>query len=213
MARHRFRRSPTRRSAGYRLCCAAVFEWHRAGIAQYPAEWWLLKADSFLTDASGERADNQSHLRLRRQALLEVVRAFKSDVIPSGVLRLGMSLDVYDQLYASSLKQLAILSLVLFVLGIVGSYAATSFKRLQVAEVSLEQLQFGHRRNRAISRSGRCRHRSPRHDYDLQSASRTALRQIRTGAIMNQPYPRVFADDLLFLARLESRPSKRIEAK
>ncbi len=75
------------------------------------------------------------------QQVLEIVRSFKTDVMPSGLFRLGMSLDVYRQLYADSLKQLGVLSLVLFALGIVGAFATTSIKKLQMTEGSLEQLK------------------------------------------------------------------------
>lgn len=100
-----------------------------------------IETDTFLTDAlQSDQSVNRIYEFEGRQ-VLEVARAFKSDVMPSGVLRLGLSLDAYEELSSGSLKQLGILSLVLFILGLVGSFAATSLKRLQVAEVNLEALQ------------------------------------------------------------------------
>jgi PAS domain S-box-containing protein len=163
-----------------------------------------IEADSFLTDALESEQTTSRIYNFEGKRLLEVVRAFKSDVIPSGVLRLGMSLDVYDQLYASSLKQFAILSLVLFVLGIVGSYAATSFKKLQVAEVNLEQLQSVTDEIVqsleggvvAIDREGLITIFNPQAERLFAKPA---------AAIMNQPYRVIFADDLLSLGKIESR--------
>jgi len=163
-----------------------------------------VEADSFLTDALESEQTTSRIYNFEGRRLLEVVRAFKSDVMPSGVLRLGMSLDVYDQLYAGSLKQLAILSLVLFVLGIVGSYAATSFKRLQVAEVNLEQLQSVtdeivqslEAGVVAVDREGMITIFNPQAERLFAKSA---------AAIMNQPYRNKFADDLLSLGKIESR--------
>jgi len=163
-----------------------------------------VEADSFLMDALESEQTTSRIYNFEGRRLLEVVRAFKSDVMPSGILRLGMSLDVYDQLYAGSLKQLAILSLVLFVLGIVGSYAATSFKRLQVAEVNLEQLQSVtdeivqslEAGVVAVDREGMITIFNPQAERLFAKAA---------AAIMNQPYRSIFADDLLSLGKIESR--------
>ncbi|MCX6830754.1 MAG: ATP-binding protein [candidate division Zixibacteria bacterium] len=163
-----------------------------------------VEADSFLADALESEQTTSRIYNFEGRRLLEVVRAFKSDVLPSGLLRLGMSLDVYDQLYAGSLKQLAILSLVLFVLGIVGSYAATSFKRLQVAEVNLEQLQSVtdeivqslEAGVVAVNREGMITIFNPQAERLFAKSA---------AAIMNQPYRSIFADDLLSLGKIESR--------
>jgi PAS domain S-box-containing protein len=162
-----------------------------------------IEADSFLTDALESEQTTSRVYSFEGRRLLEVVRAFKSDVLPSGVLRLGMSLDVYDQLYASSLRQLAILSLVLFVLGIVGSYAATSFKRLQVAEVNLEQLQSVtdeivqslEAGVVAVNREGIITIFNPQAERLFAKSA---------AAILNQPYRGTFAEDLLALDKIES---------
>jgi PAS domain S-box-containing protein len=162
-----------------------------------------VEADSFLTDALESEQATSRIYNFEGRRLLEVVRAFKSDVMPSGVLRLGLSLDVYDQLYASSLKQLAMLSFVLFVLGIVGSYAATSFKRLQVAEVNLEQLQSVtdeivqslEAGVVAVDREGTITIFNPQAERLLAKSAT---------AIINQPYRINFEDDLLSLGKIES---------
>ncbi len=163
-----------------------------------------VEADSFLTDALESEQATSRIYNFEGRRLLEVVRAFKSDVMPSGILRLGMSLDVYDQLYAGSLKQLAILSLLLFVLGIVGSYAATSIKRLQVAEVNLEQLQSVtdeivqslEAGVVAVNSEGMITIFNPQAERLFAKSA---------AAIMNQPYRSIFADDLLSLGKIESR--------
>jgi signal transduction histidine kinase len=163
-----------------------------------------VEADSFLTDALESEQTTSRIYSFEGKRLLEVVRAFKSDVIPSGILRLGVSLDVYDQLYAGSLKQLAILSLVLFVLGIVGSYAATSFKRLQVAEVNLEQLQSVtdeivqslEAGVVAVDSEGLITILNPQAERLFSKIAATSL---------NQPYHGIFVDDLLSLGKIGSR--------
>ena len=100
-----------------------------------------IEDDPFISAALGHEQTVTRLYDFEDKQVLEVVRSFKTDVMPSGVFRLGMSLDVYHQLYIDSLKQLGILSFVLFALGIVGAYATTKIKKLQVTEGSLEQLR------------------------------------------------------------------------
>ncbi len=141
------------------------------------------------------------------EQVLEVVRSFKSDVMPSGLFRIGMSLNVYHQLYIDSLKQLGILSLVLFALGIVGAYATTSIKKLQVTEGSLEQLksmtdeivQSLEAAVVATDKSGRLIIFNPLAERIFARSSR---------AVLGTQYDDVFTDDELSLKRTRVQPAQ-----
>ncbi len=166
-----------------------------------------IEADTFLTNALESEDIATRIYEFQGKRDLEVVRSFKSDLLPSGILRIGMSLDVYDQLYSSSLKQLGIISIVLFVLGIVGSYAATSIKKLQVVEGSLEQLQSItdeivqslEAGVVAIDRGGLLTLFNPRAERLFGKTSK---------AIIGKHYSTVFPDDLLSLQKIEQQPDQ-----
>lgn len=163
--------------------------------------------DPFLASALGhEQTVNRMYV-FEDEQVLEVVRSFKSDVMPSGLFRIGMSLKVYNQLYIDSLKQLGILSLVLFALGIVGAYATTSIKKLQVTEGSLEQLksmtdeivQSLEAAVVATDKSGRLIIFNPLAEKIFARPSR---------AILGTQYDDVFANDELSLKRTRIQPAQ-----
>jgi PAS domain S-box-containing protein len=111
-------------------------------LASRDIGWMVaIEADTFLTNAVVHGAIAHRIREFEGREILEVVRAFRSDALPSALFRLGMSMESYHRLAADSVKQLVILSAVLFVLGIVGSYAVVSGRRLRRTAVDLERLQ------------------------------------------------------------------------
>ncbi len=166
-----------------------------------------IQDDPFLVNALGHEQTVNRLYEFEDEQVLEVVRSFKSDVMPSGLFRVGMSLNVYHQLYIDSLKQLGILSLVLFALGIVGAYATTSVKKLQVTEGSLEQLksmtdeivQSLEAAVVAIDKSGRLIIFNPLAERIFARSSR---------AILGKQYDEIFGEDELFLKRTRIQPAQ-----
>lgn len=168
--------------------------------------------DPFLAGALEHEQSVNRLYEFEDEQVLEVVRSFKSDVMPSGLFRIGMSLDVYHQLYIDSLKQLVILSLVLFALGIVGAYATTSIKKLQVTEGSLEQLksmtdeivQSLEAAVVATDKSGHLVIFNP-------LAERIFARSARS--VLGKPYDDIFTDDAISLKRTCSEPAKVVRSE
>ncbi len=166
-----------------------------------------IQNDPFLVGALEHEQSVNRLYEFEDEQVLEVVRSFKSDVMPSGLFRIGMSLEVYHQLYIDSLKQLGILSLVLFALGIVGAYATTSIKKLQVTEGSLEQLksmtdeivQSLEAAVVATDKSGRLIIFNP-------LAERIFARSARS--VLGKPYDEIFSDDVISLKHTRTEPAK-----
>lgn len=166
-----------------------------------------IQDDPFLVDALDHEQTVNRLFDFEDEQVLEVVRSFKTDVLPSGIFRIGMSLDVYRQLYIDSLKQLGILSLVLFALGIVGAYASTSIKKLQVTEGSLEQLksmtdeivQSLEAAVVATDKMGRIIIFNPQAERIFARSARAAI---------GKSYDEVFAADEIALRRTKSAPAQ-----
>jgi PAS domain S-box-containing protein len=104
---------------------------------------WMtaIAADTFLASAVEHEQTTHRLTQFEDREILEVVRAFKSDALPSALFRLSVSLDDYRQQMSESVRLLGILSLVLFSLGVVGFWAATWSRRARRATVDLRQLQ------------------------------------------------------------------------
>lgn len=161
---------------------------------------WMvaIEADTFLTNAAEHGQMVNRIYDFHGTDVLEVVRAFRSDALPSGIFRLGMSLESYDRLYHSSLKQLAILSVVLFVLGIVGSYAAVSSRRLQLAATDLEQLKT--LTNEIIDSVETAIVATDHAGYiTIFNPQAESLFSFSARAVLGQPYLSVFKKDEIFL--------------
>ncbi|MGB5136911.1 MAG: histidine kinase dimerization/phospho-acceptor domain-containing protein, partial [Candidatus Zixiibacteriota bacterium] len=166
-----------------------------------------IEDDPFVSAALGHEQTVTRLHDFEGKEVLEVVRSFKTDVMPSGVFRLGMSLDVYHQLYIDSLKQLGILSLVLFALGIVGAYATTKIKKLHVTEGSLEQLrsmtdeivQSLEAAVVATDRSGNLTIFNPQAERIFAKSAR---------ALLGRSYKELFPADEIALQRIKSDPAQ-----
>lgn len=171
-----------------------------------------IQADPFLAGAMEHEEILHRLYEFEDQEVLEVVRSFKSDVMPSGLLRIGMALDAYHELYADSLKQLAILSAVLFALGVVGAYAATSLKRLQVTTGSLEQLrsltdeivQSLEAAVVAVNEQGRITVFNPQAEKLFGKTAK---------ALTGQAYSDAFPDDALVLTRISTDVTQRFRGE
>lgn len=171
-----------------------------------------IQADPFLAGAMEHEEIVHRLYEFEDREVLEVVRSFKSDVMPSGLLRIGMALDAYHELYADSLKQLAILSAVLFALGVVGAYAATSLKRLQVTTGSLEQLrsltdeivQSLEAAVVAVNEQGRITVFNPQAEKLFGKTAK---------ALTGQAYSDAFPDDALVLTRISTDVTQRFRGE
>jgi two-component system sensor histidine kinase AtoS len=166
-----------------------------------------IETDAFLQEALEHEQAVTRQYEFEGIEVLEVVRSFRSDVMPSGVFRIGMSLESYRQLSAGSLTQLVILSIVLFILGSVGSYAATSSRKLRATTGSLEELQSltdeiiesMEAAVVATDAGGKIKLFNPQ-------AERLLLQSTR--AVIGQPYASAFPEDELFLEQLHSDNSR-----
>ncbi len=77
-----------------------------------------IEEDSFLQNAlEGEEAAGRITTFQEKQ-VLEVVKPFKSEDIPSGIFRIGLSLEGYRQVTSTFQKQMIFFSIVLFFLGL-----------------------------------------------------------------------------------------------
>ncbi|MFH2055853.1 MAG: ATP-binding protein [bacterium] len=111
-------------------------------LASEEVDWMTaIDADTFLINAinSGQAATRLTDYGGRE--ILEVVRSFRSDALPSALFRMGLSLYSYRQQVDESTRQLIILSAALFILGVVGFWAATWSRRARRAAVDLQRLQ------------------------------------------------------------------------
>lgn len=166
-----------------------------------------IEADPFLKAVLEHEETVTRQYKFEGTEVLEVVRSFRSDVMPSGLFRIGMSLESYHQLSADSLTQLVILSIVLFILGSVGSYAATSTRKLRATTGSLQELQSltdeiidsMEAAVVATDSRGRIKLFNPQAERLLQQAAR---------GVEGKAYSEVFAEDELFLGKLHAEKSR-----
>ncbi len=171
-----------------------------------------IASDPFLVDALEHEEIVHRVFEFDGKEVLEVVRSFRSDVMPSGLLRIGMSLEGYRLLYADSLKQLAILSIVLFALGVVGAYTVTSLKKLQVTTGDLEQLrsmtdeivQSLEAAVVAVDVDGKVSAFNPQAERLFGKPAR---------AVIGQSYQALFANDLLGLSRIAGDSTQRFRGE
>jgi two-component system sensor histidine kinase HydH len=74
--------------------------------------------DPFLQSALEEGVAKSRITSFDGKDVLEVVKAFQSEDIPSGIFRIGLSLDGYRKVDSSYQKQMVLFSIILFVLGL-----------------------------------------------------------------------------------------------
>jgi two-component system sensor histidine kinase HydH len=77
-----------------------------------------IEEDPFLQNALKEDVAKSRITSFEGEDVLEVVKAFKSEEIPSGVFRIGLSLTEYKKVASSYQKQMIFFSVILFSLGL-----------------------------------------------------------------------------------------------
>ena len=77
-----------------------------------------IEEDPFLQEALSENDAKSRIAPFEGGEVLEVVRPFISEEIPSGILRIGLSLEDYRKVASSYQRQMILFSIVLFVLGL-----------------------------------------------------------------------------------------------
>jgi two-component system sensor histidine kinase HydH len=77
-----------------------------------------IEEDPFLQNALTEDVAKSRITSFEGEDVLEVVKAFRSEEIPSGVFRIGLSLTEYKKVASSYQKQMILFSVILFSLGL-----------------------------------------------------------------------------------------------
>ena len=77
-----------------------------------------IEEDPFLGSALEEETAKSRIASFEGKDVLELVRSFKSEEIPSGIFRIGLSLEGYEKVASSYQKQMILFALILFLLGL-----------------------------------------------------------------------------------------------
>ncbi|MCK4224844.1 MAG: PAS domain S-box protein [candidate division Zixibacteria bacterium] len=77
-----------------------------------------IEEDPFLQNALAGEVPRSRITSFQGEDVLEVVKPFKSEEIPSGIFRVGLSLQGYKKVTASYQKQMILFSIILFFLGL-----------------------------------------------------------------------------------------------
>jgi two-component system sensor histidine kinase HydH len=77
-----------------------------------------IEEDPFLQEALSENEAKSRIAPFEEGEVLEVVKPFISEEIPSGILRIGLSLEDYRKVASSYQRQMILFSIVLFILGL-----------------------------------------------------------------------------------------------
>jgi PAS domain S-box-containing protein len=77
-----------------------------------------IEQDPFLEDALSNPSAKSRITSFDGKEVLEVVKAFKSEDIPSGIFRIGLSLEGYKEVSSSYQKQMILFSVILFFLSL-----------------------------------------------------------------------------------------------
>lgn len=78
-----------------------------------------IENDPFLQESLKENKSNRRITPFEGRKVLEVVKPFVSEVFPSGIFRIGLSLEEYQKVIASYQKQMFFFAIILFFLGLV----------------------------------------------------------------------------------------------
>jgi len=77
-----------------------------------------IEEDPFLQSAFAEEITRSRIISFEGEEVFEVVKPFKSEEIPSGIFRIGLSLKGYKKVASSYQKQMILFSIILFILGL-----------------------------------------------------------------------------------------------
>jgi PAS domain S-box-containing protein len=81
-------------------------------------ELYKIETDPFLQEALAKKQTKSRIARFQGKKLLEVVRPFQSTQYPEGIFRIGLSLDSYDQTVESFTRQTILVSVAIFLVGL-----------------------------------------------------------------------------------------------
>jgi two-component system sensor histidine kinase HydH len=173
-----------------------------------------IEEDSFLQTAlEGEEAVGRI-TTFQENEVLEVVKPFKSEDIPSGIFRIGLSLEGYRQVTSTFQKQMIFFSIVLFFLGllIIGiviinqNYFVLDRSYREIKTLTGNVLESMHSAVLAVNEEGRIVMLN-RLAADLFAVSRDL--------IVGRQYDRVFPEDPCFLKRalIEKKTTRDVETQ
>lgn len=173
-----------------------------------------IEEDTFLQEALEEEVAKSRITTFQEKEVLEVVKPFISEDIPSGIFRMGLSLEGYREVASTYQKQMILFTVILFILGllIIGIVIVNqnyfvldrSYKEIKTLTGNvLESI------NSAVVAVGE--------DGKIVTLNRLAedLFGVNKGHVMNRDYDSIFPDDpcLLKQALKERRTSRDVETE
>lgn len=100
-----------------------------------------IEEDPFLQSALEEETAKSRITSFEGEDLLEVVRPFRSEDIPSGIFRIGLSLEGYKKVTTSYQKQMILFAAILFLLGLLTIGIVIVNQNYFVLDRSLKEIQ------------------------------------------------------------------------
>ncbi len=168
-----------------------------------------IEEDPFLQEALSENEAKSRIAPFEGGDVLEVVKPFISEEIPSGILRIGLSLEDYRKVASSYQRQMILFSIVLFVLGflIIGivivnqNYFVLDRSYRQIKTLTGNILEDMHSAVVAVDRNGKIIMFNPLAEEIFSVNKESAL---------NHPYQVVFPkDECLLKQTLEKKRTTR----
>ena len=150
--------------------------------------------DPFLQSALEEGTAKSRITSFDGKDVLEVVKAFQSEKIPSGIFRIGLSLDGYRKVDSSYQKQMVLFSVILFFLGwlIIGvviinqNYFVLDRSYKKIKTLTGNVLEAMHSAVVAVDEEGR---------IIMLNRLAEVLFGVKKGHTLNQNYDSIFPDD------------------
>ncbi len=168
--------------------------------------------DPFLQGALEEGTAKSRITPFDGKEVLEVVKAFQSEEIPSGIFRIGLSLDGYKKVASSYQKQMFLFSIILFILGwlIIGvviinqNYFVLDRSYKEIKTLTGNVLEAMHSAVVAVDEEGR-----------IIMLNRLAedLFGVKRSHVLNQNYDSIFPDDPCLIKKTmeKKRASQDVE--
>jgi two-component system sensor histidine kinase HydH len=172
-----------------------------------------IEEDPFLQSALEEGVAKSRITSFDGKEVLEVVKAFQSEEIPSGIFRIGLSLDGYRKVDYSYQKQMVLFSIILFFLGllIIGvviinqNYFVLDRSYKEIKTLTGNVLEVMHSAVVAVDEEGR-----------IIMLNRLAedLFGVKKNHAINQDYDSIFPDDPCLIKKTmeRKRASQDVEA-
>jgi two-component system sensor histidine kinase HydH len=173
-----------------------------------------IEEDPFIQEAFAEEVAQSRINSFEGEDVLEVVKSFKSEEIPSGIFRIGLSLEEYKKVTSSYQKQMILFSIILFFLGILiigivivnQNYFILDRSYKEIKTLTGNVLESMHSAVVAVDEDGKIVMFNPLAE-DLFGVSKDH--------VINQNYKSVFPDDpcLLEPALEEKRTTREVETE